>query len=141
MTADAPHPIALEQVIFTRVTVAAIPGHAYQEDAPVASPENSLDVRKLDGEEGTYQAVMATLVNPDRDTGSPYYIDIECVAILRADATLTDEEAKRGVTITAHSVLFGAIRETVAWLTGRQPYGPLMLGLSVLRPKQSVTQA
>ena len=49
---------------------------------------------------------------------------------------LTEEEALRGVTITAHSVLYGAIRETVAWLTGRQVYGSLLLGLSVLRNKK-----
>ncbi|MFZ3160606.1 MAG: hypothetical protein WBI05_11840 [Rhodoferax sp.] len=35
---------------------------------------------------------------------------------------------------TAHNVLYGAIREAVSWLTARQPYGAVMLGLSVLQP-------
>lgn len=34
--------------------------------------------------------------------------------------------------ITAHSVLYGAIREAVSWITGRHPYGQISLGLSIL---------
>ena len=78
---------------------------------------------------------MASMVTMQPNKDSPYSIDIECLAIWHADASLSETDAHRGITITAHSVLFGAIRETIAWLTGRQPYGPLMIGLSVLRPK------
>lgn len=136
MTQDTPHPIALEQVLFLKVHVAAMPGHVYQEDAETAEPENALHVEEIKGDEGRYQAVMTTVVNPDGDKAHPYQINIECMALLHADSTLNKQEALRGITITAHSVLFGAIRETVAWITGRQPYGPLMLGLSVLRPRK-----
>jgi hypothetical protein len=66
---------------------------------------------------------------------------MECVAFFNVDDTLNEEEAKRGVTITGNSVLYGAIRESVAWLTGRQPYGGLLLGLTVLKPaKVAVSQ-
>ena len=61
---------------------------------------------------------------------------MECLGIFLADPKLTKEEAMRGVTITAHGVLYGAIREAVAWITGRQPFGPLILGLSVLKTSQ-----
>lgn len=136
MTQETPHPISLEQVLFLKVQVAAVPGHVFQEDANAAEPENSLQVQEIEGDEGRYQAMMTTVVNPEGDKNYPYQIDVQCMAILHADDTLDKKEALRGVTITAHSVLFGAIRETVAWLTGRQPYGPLMLGLSVLRPRK-----
>ena len=136
MTNLAPHPIELEQVIFTRVSVIAIAGHIYKENAECAAPENDIQVSKMEDADGRYQVVMTTTVNKEGNKESPYSIDIECLAILHADATLSEADAHRGITITGHSVLFGAIRETIAWLTSRQPYGPLMLGLSVLRPKQ-----
>lgn len=141
MTTHEPHPIALEQVIFTRVSVIAIAGHTYKEDGDFAAPENDLQVTKIEGGDGRYQVVMTTAINKEGNPESPYSIDIECLAILHADATLSEEEAHRGITITGHSVLFGAIRETVAWLTSRQPFGPLMLGLSVLRPKQKPAES
>lgn len=80
-------------------------------------------------------AVMSTSINKAGVAEHPYMVDVECHGIFTADNTLTKEEAHKGVTITAHNVLYGAIRETIAWLTGRQPYGPIMVGLSVLASK------
>lgn len=140
MNQAAVHPISLGQLMFIKVHVSAIAGHVIEEGVPTAQPTNTLDIRTIDAKTGQYQAVMTTVVNPDRNKNSPYQIDIECLALLHADDTLNEEAAIKGVTITAHSVLFGAIRETIAWLTGRQPYGPLLLGLTVLqspeRPKE-----
>jgi hypothetical protein len=78
--------------------------------------------------------MMRTVVNPEKDPAWPYHVEMEAVAFLTSDETLDQATARRGVLITAHNVLFGAIRENVLWITGRQPYGPLMLGLSVLSP-------
>lgn len=127
-----PHPISLENLLFTRSSVIAVPGHLPTE-AKLVLPQNNIQVEKLDGEPGRYQAAMRTQVNLEMDKAYPYCIDMECLATITADDSLTEDEALRGVAITANSVLFGAIREAVAWLTGRQPYGPLMFGLSVLR--------
>lgn len=127
------HPIGLEQVVFTKVHVAAVAGYEPKEDAPASEPINTLDVRQLPNETGRYQAVMTTVINAEREAHSPYSIDIECLAVLNADDSLSQADAMRGVTITAHNVLYGAIRETVAWLTGRQPFGPMLLTLTLLR--------
>ncbi len=88
---------------------------------------------RIEGQPGRYSASMRTTINPSMEPSSPYFVDMECVAVLTVDDTLTPEDAVRGATITAHSVLYGAIREAVAWLTSRQPYGTLVLGLSVLK--------
>lgn len=132
------HPIALEQVFFTRTVVIAIPEHdAYEDKATdLALPENKINLHEIEGDAGAYQVIMRTQMNSKEDPAYPYVIDMECIAFLRADPAMPTEEAKRGVIITAHSVLYGAIREAVSWITGRHPYGPLMLGLSVLQPKK-----
>lgn len=59
-----------------------------------------------------------------------YFIDMECMAILTADDTLTPDEALRGVTITGHSVVYGAIRKpsvadgpTTVWPAVAGPVG------------------
>ena len=141
MSAHTPHPIVLEQVMFVRSTVVAIPSHDPTVEAPQVVPDNAITVSKAKDHAGRYNASMRTVVNANSDSAWPYFIDMECIAVLGADDTLTEEEAYRGVTITAHSVLYGAIREAVAWITSRQPFGPQMLGLSVLRPKQTANAA
>lgn len=139
------HPISLDTVMFTKCMVTAVPGYAPPPDDDMSlapGPENNIQVRK-DTERGIgwYEATMRTVINPDMETTAPYSVEMICTALLHADETLSEEQANRGIFITAHSVLYGAIRETVAWLTGRQPYGPLVLGLSVLRPAAKKEEA
>lgn len=134
---DDKHPIQLDRVMFTRSIVVAIPNHKPSDPPQLNSgPENSINVLPIDGQEGKYQVSMGTKLNVSGDPAYPYIIDMECIGIFSVDTKLTQEEATAGVTITGHSVLYGAIREAVAWITGRQPFGQLMLGLSILRPSQ-----
>lgn len=132
------HPIALERVFFTRSIVVAIPDHKPEDSARSIAPENKIDVAAVDeekeGDPRRYIATMQSILNSGGDKDIPYLIDMECVGMFIVDKSLSPEEAARGVMITAHSVLYGAIREAVAWITGRQPYGQLMLGLSILQP-------
>lgn len=133
MTDSPKHPITLDRVFFVRTSVVAVTGHTPVDRAVVPGPENQLGINKIDEAKRVYQAVMRTRMNTEADKSCPYSIDMECVALLTVDETLAEEEAIRGVHITAHNVLYGAIREAVAWLTGRGPFGSLTLGLSVLQ--------
>jgi preprotein translocase subunit SecB len=134
MNTSAPHPITLHQVFFVRSVVVANPAHTPGNTSAVPAPVNTLDVRKVPGQDTSYQAHMRCTLHADEDPSAPYTIDMECIGDFEADAGLSDEEAERGVLITANSVLYGAIREAVSWLTGRQVFGPVTLGLSVLSP-------
>lgn len=134
------YPIALKEVLFTKVVVQAIPGHEPPEDGIVLSPENSITVNQEPDKPHHFLASMTTIINKEKLTSSPYFIEIECIASLETNGTLSAEEELRGVYINAHSVCYGAIRETVAWLTARQPYGPLALGLSVLRTRKDSSE-
>lgn len=137
------HPIILENIVFTRSVVVAIFEHANHENfgKAAAAPTNTVNITTADFETGTFEVVMRCQLNPEGSPEAPYTIDMECLCILRGDMVKlkTREEATRGVMITAHSVLYGAIREAVSWITGRQPYGTLMLGLSILKPKVEPT--
>lgn len=128
------HPITLEQVFFVRSVVVAMPGYMPDDAATPLVPENQIAVNPVDGVPGRFGATIRTIINPALDKKYPYSIDMECFGIFNADTTLAADEQLKGVTITAHNVLYGAIREAVSWLTGRQPYGALMLGLSILQP-------
>jgi hypothetical protein len=142
MSGAPKYPIALEQLFFVRTCVTSVPAYDATTRADVR-PQNTLNVVPIDGEPNRFHATMRTTMNPELATTFPYAIDVECMATLVSDGTLSSEEAHRGATINAHSALYGAIRESVAWLTGRHPYGTLMLGLSVLQgtqPEDPATQ-
>lgn len=126
------HPITLQKLFFTRSVVVAMADFVMQEGYEFPLPENHLNLSKSPEKPNVRVATMKTLLNPSDDKAHPYSIDMECVAVFVVDDTLTEAEADRGTLITANSVCYGAIREAIAWITGRQPYGELLLGLSVL---------
>ena len=134
MSEVARHPIELAEVLFVRSSVISVPGHEPDAKNETLSPTNTINVVKNPDQPNSFQVQMRSVFNPEMNKAAPYFIDMECIANLTADDTLNEEEKLRGVTITGHSVLYGAIREAVAWLTGRQMYGSMMLGLSVLSP-------
>lgn len=141
MNDAVPYPIHLRQVLFTRVSVVAIPGYEPSvEGGANVAPENTINVVRDPSNPNHFFATMRSTINKEGASTGPYSIDMECVAELDVDETLSPEEAHRGVTINAHSVCYGAIREAVSWLTARQPYGAVSLGLSVLRTKASTTE-
>lgn len=134
---ESKHPIQLEQVLFTRSIVIAVRDHKPGNKAQLGiGPENTINLIPVDGQDNRYQVSIGTKFNINGDLAYPYIVDMECIGVFSVDSKLPKDEAVRGVTITAHGVLYGAIREAVAWITGRQPFGPLMLGLSVLRSPQ-----
>ena len=136
MSEDTPHPIRLDSLVFTKCLIESVPEHEPKGPRLLAHPTNKITINKVPGEIGAWAASMSSIFNVERDNSYPYHFDMQCMGLFHADDTLSEEEALRGITITAHSVLYGAIRESVAWLTGRQVYGSLVLGLSVLRSKK-----
>lgn len=136
MTKKQDYPIRLEQLFFVRSTVVSVPEHQPPGDgAKSIGPENSIKVEPQEGKAHWFTAHMRAKLNQAMDKQWPYFVDMECIAILSTDGSLSAEDEIRGVTLNAHSVLYGAIREAVAWITGRHPYGALLLGFSVLQQK------
>lgn len=129
-------PFQLERVLFVRCIVVAIAEfNEATAAADLLQPTNEINVQRDTDKPLHFLCSMRTTINPEKSAQHPYFIDMECVCGLeQMDQGMSDATAHRGATITAHSVLYGAIRETIAWLTARQPWGTFPLGLSMLQP-------
>ena len=131
-------PVELKQVYFTRSIVVALPNYELKEAVVINfPPQNNINVQYIEGSDNDYVFVMQTLMNVDKNPLDPYMIDMECVAQLHINNELSKDESMKAATVTGHSVVYGAIREAVSWITGRHPFGPVSLGLSVLTPTKA----
>ena len=93
---DYKHPIQLERVMFTRTIVIAISEHLPSDVVQVnPAPENALNMIPVEGQEGRYQVNMTSKFNIKGESAYPYIIDMECIGVFLADATLSKEEASR----------------------------------------------
>ncbi len=131
-------PIRLEQVFFTRQAVEAIPSYVPKGGPTIIDmvPKTTIKVHPVPNREKVYAVAMRVVFNDAKESTAPYFIDMECHAIFIGNAAFPDDEIKKAATITGHSVVYGAIREAVYWMTGRQPYGPMPFGLSILKPAE-----
>lgn len=133
MTGEAA-PILLKSLFFTKSCITAVKGHT--PTGVQVSLTNKLTVQRVQDPSGerVYEAIFRAELNPHMELSMAYSIDMECVGVFSiTDVSMHEDDALRGVHITANGVLYGAIREAVANLTGRQPYGQIVLGLSHLR--------
>lgn len=128
-------PLLLERVFFTRSVIIATPGHKPKGAMVLKhTPENFINIERDATTPDRYLASMTTKFNMDADPEDPYTIDMECIASFKVDPSISDEEIQKHLAFTSHSVLYGAIRESVLWITGRLAWGPITLGLSVIQP-------
>jgi hypothetical protein len=125
-------PITLESTVFTRMVVISIQVEEGLDE--VVPPENDLKIKRDARDKNRYFASVNTKLNPEGKKNCLYTIDMECVGVFRVEADADEAIRTRGIAIVAHNVLYGAIREAVSWITGRQANGPIMLGLSILQP-------
>ena len=129
------HPIALKNLFFTRIVVIAMAEHVPNAEKTIQiAPVTSLDIKKNEDAEDEYTVGMRVLFNQEGDSSVPYLIDMECFSVFKIDVNIDLNEIQKHLTMTGHSVVYGAVREAVLWITARQPYGPLTLGLSILKP-------
>ncbi len=134
MSQEKPFPFELLGVVFTNSVVKAIKGYSPDAANAQLTPKNEVNVQADQEGKRQFWCGARTVYNAEQSKDGAYYIEIECLARFRViDDEMSDEEAKRGITITGHNVTFGAIREAVSWITSRHVHGPLLLGLSVLR--------
>jgi hypothetical protein len=135
--AEAPNfPVDLFSVYFTKTIIESLPGFDFGNGQPdTSATENKISVSSPSDPEGVFIITMNTSYNIERSDRYPYYMDIECIVLMKARDGHDPLEQKKAAHISGHSVAYGAIRELVSWVTGRHPFGTLTLGLSIIQPK------
>lgn len=133
------NPLQIQHILFTKSHIYAIPGHSVPENVTRSDrgPTNTLNIEKIGDDE--YSVTMNSSFNLEQDISEPYLIDVMCIGIFKViDKNVTPDQINKALNITGHSVVYGAIRENVMFITSRCVYGAFMLGLSILQPpKQS----
>jgi len=102
---------------------------------------NILNIEVINQELKEYAVSMTSQFNLSMDPAEPYAIDISCMGVFSVvDPSISEDELMKALTITGHSVVYGAIRETVSWITSRSIYGAFIFGISVLKPQPKLEE-
>jgi preprotein translocase subunit SecB len=121
-------PLQLDRYFFTETVVRANPGHV-----PTGPSDGSLIVPTLscspiEGREDAFALELTVTLDESKSENPPYFFSINAFAILVAAPDLPHEEALPMAQESGFIMLIGAIREHLAGITARGPWGPFLFG-------------
>lgn len=132
MTSDVK--IEVEQYFFPQVHVTANPAYNNPDSTPVdAEIESDIDVKAIEGNDGSYVAELRVMLDADDGETLPYSIDVVCLCFMKVEGPHAEDEKKLAAAELGHRVMFPAIRELVLTITARQPWGQFSIGFSALK--------
>jgi preprotein translocase subunit SecB len=88
----------------------------------------SANFTSIENASRNYIVEITVQLDEDKSENPPYFFKIESFGIFEAaDENLNDDQAKSLATTTGAQILIGAIRERIATMTSRGPWGILNL--------------
>lgn len=107
------------------------------EELGIPEPDSKIDLRRLNSDDHPkFVAIQKIKLDCQQNPFLPYSFDVECVGMFEWVGPLkSEEEMVAGVTVVAHSVLYGASREMILSTSSRGPHGGFILSIAILRDK------
>ncbi|MEW6563305.1 MAG: hypothetical protein AB1400_08770 [Pseudomonadota bacterium] len=124
-------PLQLKQYFFTQIECNANP--EYRPEGTVNIDSKFVAAPSEDGP-GVFTAELSMWVNEETSENPPYFIKISGFCVLQAAPDVSPEMANQLAVTSGAQVLVGAIREEIARLTARGPWGTFMLPLIPVSP-------
>lgn len=135
-------PFDLIKYFFTKLHIESVPKHSIEDSLEQVDilPTNDVSVLAVPEKKDVYMVQMKCVYNPERLAEAPYFMDIEAVAFFQVKEKVEEAELRKGILIVGHQILYGAIREAVAFNTSRQAFDQFTLGISMLDIKKKPTE-
>ena len=132
-------PLQLERSLFDRFSVVACQDHV--PEAPADGSHLHTRIGLGQHRDDPLKWRVELVVRVEREEGGtppPYEIDARCMGFFAVSTSFPAQDAPRLVAVTGASILYSGLRELVALVTGRGPWGTYLLPtttFSDLEPK------
>jgi hypothetical protein len=129
--------LQLEELFFPLQNVQANPEHDQQGERAGTLLQITQQVAKIEGQPGKYALIVAVRSDNENSKNAPYVFVIEGYAVITVSGALDEATQPALVQTTGFPILVGAIRERLAELTSRAPWGRFLMNAVALVPTQA----
>lgn len=127
---SAPSPFRLEELYFPVQELRALPGHDANGDRQGTNITLSKALKPAADGGDIYWFTLTVVSNDATSVNAEYSFRVEAAALFRCtDATLVSTERLRTLEEVALPVVLGAVRERIAEMSSRAPWGRYLLNL------------
>jgi len=129
-----PLPLQLKEYFFPRQRVDANPNHDPAADIKVIL-DMRLDFNRVESASSDYGLSLTVDLDEDSSQNHPYGFSMQVFGVLSANDDVTEDVARAFGETQIAQMLIGAVREHLATLTARGPWGPYFMELIPIKPK------
>ena len=127
---SAPSPFHLEELYFPVQELRALPGHDANGDRQGTNITLSKAVQPVADAGQAYWFTLTVISNDATSVNAAYSFRVEAAALFRcAEAMLVSTERLRRLEEVALPVVLGAVRERIAEMSSRAPWGRYLVNL------------
>lgn len=130
--------LLLEDLLFPILEMRTNPQHDVQGDRAGTQLQYGQQMQKLEGSANRYGLMVSVRTDNEASKNPPYAFLVESYAILVVNNPGTDEEVQKLVQENGLSMVLGAVRERIAELTARAPWGRFLINTVSLPEKRTI---
>jgi hypothetical protein len=139
---DTSPSVRLDELFFPVQEIRAVPQHNPQGDRAGTQLKITQGAQRIEGRERRYGFNVALQSDDENSVNPPYVFRVEAYAVLSVLNSSLDGDAELAwVSQVAVSIVIGAIRERLADLTSRAPWGRFLINVVPIRPPTAVPPA
>lgn len=127
-------PLQLKQYFFTQIECIANPDYDPTGNAMGSKVDCKFAVNPVDGQEDAFGIELAVWVDADTSENPPYSFRVSAFGVLNIAQGTPIEVATQLANVTGAQILVGAVREEIARITSRGPWGAFMVPIIPLSP-------
>lgn len=131
--------LQLEDIMFPVQEVQTNQGHDPQGDRAGTQLQYGNQIQKLEGQPGRYAVIVSVRTDNGRSKNAPYTFAVEAYAIVNVSGAGDDAAIQKLISSNGFPIIMGAIRERIAHLTGRAPWGRFLINVIQLSEPASVS--
>jgi preprotein translocase subunit SecB len=131
--------LQLEELLFPLQEVRSNQGHSPAGDRAGTQLEFGQQLQKMEDQPGRYVLMVSVKTNNETSKNAPYQFGIEAYAVLNVTGAADEAAEQAMITANGFPMIMGAIRERLAQLTSRAPWGRFLVNSIPLSPTTQIS--
>ena len=131
--------LQLEDIMFPLQEIQTNQGHDPNGERAGTQLQYGNQIQKLDGQPGRYAVVVSVRTDNGRSKHAPYTFAVEAYGLVNVTGSTDEAAINELITANCFPIIMGAIRERLAHLTGRAPWGRFLINVIPLSPPTQIS--
>jgi hypothetical protein len=131
--------LQLEELLFPLQEVRSNQSHDPAGDRAGTQLDFGQQLQKMEDQPGRYILMVSVKTNNETSKNPPYQFAIEAYAVLNVTGAADQAAEQAVITANGFPMIMGAIRERIAHLTSRAPWGRFLVNSIPLTPTATIS--